>query len=191
MYVLIGIAVVALLVLGLFMLLFNRLVALRQRCGKAFHDIDIYLRHRHDLIPQLVEVVKGYAGHEKNVLENVTVARAGAGEAVSASKTERARAEGALGTALVNLLSVAEAYPDLKADASFQRLMGEVAEIEDRISAARRYFNSATAEYNTGREQFPANIIANRFGFEAEHFFELDEAVKRAVQEPPKISFSN
>ncbi len=191
MYVLIGFAVVAALMLGLLIILFNRLVALRQRCGKAFHDIDIYLRQRHDLIPQLVEVVKGYAGHEKKVLENVTAARAGAGEAVSASKTDRARAESALGTALVNLLSVAEAYPDLKADASFQRLMQEIAEIEDRISAARRYFNSATAEYNTGREQFPANIIANSFGFEVEYFFELDEAVKRAVQEPPKISFSN
>ena len=191
MYVLIGRAVVAVLVLGLLIILFNRLVALRQRCGKAFFDIDIYLRQRHDLIPQLVEVVKGYAGHEKQVLENVTAARAGAGEAVGASKTERARAEGALGTALVNLLAVAEAYPDLKADASFQRLMAEVTEIEERISAARRYFNSATAEYNTGREQFPGNIVAGMFRFEPEQFFELEEAVKRAVQEPPKISFGN
>ncbi len=189
MYVLIGIAVIAALALGLMVMLFNRLVALRQRCGKAFHDIDIYLRQRHDLIPSLVEVVKGYADHEQSVLENVTAARASAGQAVGGSTADRSRAEGILGKALVGLLAVAEAYPDLKADSSFQRLMGEVSEIEGRISAARRFFNTVTAEYNTAREQFPANLIAGMFGFQAENFFELEEVTKQAVQEPPKISF--
>lgn len=191
MYVLIAVAVIAVLLLGLGMMLFNRLIALRQRCGKAFYDIDIYLRERHDLIPQLVEVVKGYAGHEKSVLENVTAARASAGQAVGASTAERSHAEGVLGNALMNMLVVAEAYPELKADSSFQRLMGEVSEIEGRISAARRFFNSATAEYNTAREQFPGNIIAGMFRFQAESFFELDAVTKSAVQEPPKISFND
>ncbi|MBK6896173.1 MAG: LemA family protein [Alphaproteobacteria bacterium] len=170
-------------------MLYNRLVALRQTRNNAFSDIDVQLKQRYDLVPQLVETVKGYAAHEKQVFENVTNARAQVGAARSGNPESRMKAEGLFGGAIAGLLAVAENYPQLKADQNFQRLMDELSDIENKIAAARRFFNSATAEYNTATEQFPAVLIANSFGFKKEVFFELDEAEKAAVHKAPVVKF--
>ncbi|PCJ98999.1 MAG: hypothetical protein COA45_06015 [Zetaproteobacteria bacterium] len=173
---------------GLFVMLYNRLVALRQTRENAFSDIDVQLKQRFNLVPQLVETVKGYASHEKSVFENVTNARSQVGAAKGATG-ERVAAENVLGGALMSLLAVAEDYPDLKADQNFQKLMDELSDIENKIAAARRFFNNATSEYNTATQQFPAVLIANSFGFSKEEFFELDEAEAAAVQKPPEVKF--
>ncbi len=175
-------------IIGLFIMLYNRLVALRQTRENAFSDIDVQLKQRYNLVPQLVETVKGYASHEKQVFENVTNARAQVGAAKGATG-ERVAAENVLGGALMGLLAVAENYPDLKADQNFQKLMTELSDIENKIAAARRFFNNATAEYNTATEQFPAVLIANSFGFKKEEFFELDEAEAEMVKKPPEVKF--
>ena len=175
-------------IIGLFIMIYNRLVALRQTRGNAFSDIDVQLKQRYNLVPQLVETVKGYAAHEKQVFENVTAARAQVGAAKGATG-ERVAAENVLGGALMGLLAVAENYPDLKADQNFQSLMRELSDIENKIAAARRFFNNATAEYNTAIEQFPAVLIANNFGFRKEEFFELDGAETAAVQKAPEVKF--
>lgn len=172
----------------LLIVLYNRLVALRQTRENAFSDIDVQLKQRFNLVPQLVETVKGYASHEKEVFENVTNARAQVGSAKGAGG-DRVAAEGVLGGALMNLLAVAENYPDLKADQNFQKLMSELSDIENKIAAARRFFNNATAEFNTATEQFPAVLIANMFSFSKEEFFELDEAEAALVQNPPEVKF--
>ena len=171
------------------MMIYNRLVALRQTRNNAFSDIDVQLKQRYDLVPQLVETVKGYASHEKQVFENVTNARAQVGQARGEGQGSRMKAEGMLGMALGGLLAVAENYPELKADSNFRRLMDELSDIENKIAAARRFFNSATAEYNTATEQFPAVMIAGMFGFQKEEFFELDEAEKAAVHKAPEVKF--
>ncbi len=172
----------------LLIVLYNRLVALRQTRENAFSDIDVQLKQRFNLVPQLVETVKGYAAHEKETFENVTNARAQVGAAKGATG-ERVNAENVLGGALMGLLAVAENYPDLKADQNFQKLMNELSDIENKIAAARRFFNNATAEYNTATQQFPAVLIANMFGFKQEDFFELDEAEAAAVQKAPEVKF--
>ncbi len=172
----------------LLIVLYNRLVALRQTRENAFSDIDVQLKQRYNLVPQLVETVKGYASHEKEIFQNVTEARSRAGAAKGATG-ERVAAENVLGGALMGLMAVAENYPDLKADQNFQKLMNELSDIENKIAAARRFFNSATAEYNTATEQFPAVLIANAFGFSKEEFFELDEAEAAAVQKAPEVKF--
>ncbi len=179
---------IIILIVGMLVLLYNRLVALRQTRENAFSDIDVQLKQRFDLVPQLVETVKGYASHEKQVFENVTNARAAVGSAKAAGG-ERVAAENALGGALMGLLAVAENYPDLKADQNFQKLMSELSDIENKIAAARRFFNNATAEYNTATQQFPAVLIANSFGFNKEEFFELDEAEAAAVHKAPEVKF--
>ena len=184
-WVIIGIIVA---VIGLFIMLYNRLVALRQTRENAFSDIDVQLKQRFNLVPQLVETVKGYAAHEKETFENVTNARAQVGSAKGAGG-ERVAAENVLGGALMGLLAVAENYPDLKADQNFQKLMSDLSDIENKIAAARRFFNNATAEYNTGIQQFPAVLLANMFGFNKEDFFELDEAEAAAVQKAPEVKF--
>lgn len=176
------------LIVVVFIFLYNRLVALRQTRENAFSDIDVQLKQRFNLVPQLVETVKGYASHEKQVFENVTNARAQVGAAKGATG-ERVEAENVLGGALMGLLAVAENYPDLKADQNFQKLMNELSDIENKIAAARRFFNNATAEYNTATEQFPAVLIANMFGFGKKEFFELDEAEAALVQKPPEVKF--
>ena len=176
-------------IVGLFILLYNRLVALRQTRNNAFSDIDVQLKQRYDLVPSLVETVKGYAAHEKTVFENVTNARAQVGAARGGAGATRVQAEAALGGALMGLLAVAENYPQLKADGNFQRLMAELSDLENKIAAARRFFNNATAEYNTAIEQFPAVLIANNFGFKKEEFFELDPAEAAAVAKPPEVKF--
>ncbi|MGH1375041.1 MAG: LemA family protein [Alphaproteobacteria bacterium] len=172
----------------LLIVLYNRLVALRQTRENAFSDIDVQLKQRFNLVPQLVETVKGYAAHEKETFENVTNARAQVGAAKGATG-ERVNAENVLGGALMGLLAVAENYPDLKADQNFQKLMSELSDIENKIAAARRFFNNATAEYNTATQQFPAVLIANMFGFSQEDFFELDEAEAAAVHKAPEVKF--
>lgn len=174
--------------LALFLvMLYNRIVALVQRRKNAFSDIDVQLKLRHDLIPNLVETVKGYAGHEKSVLEKVTEARATALRGGSIS--DRVKSESALGAAMMNLLAVAENYPQLKADANFRQLQAELSDIENKIAAARRFFNSATNEYNTAVQQFPAVIVARIFGFREEIFFEIDAAEQQLVKTAPKVSF--
>lgn len=168
--------------------LYNRLVALRQRRQNAYADIDVQLKLRSDLVPNLVETVKGYATHENDVLTRVTNARA---EAMKASgPQERAAAEGALGLALTNLMAVVENYPDLKANQHFQQLQTELSDIENKIAAARRFLNSATMEYNTAIEQFPTNIIAKTFHFERAAFFDVGEQQRAQLEEGVKVSFA-
>ncbi len=167
--------------------LYNRLVALRQNRHNAFSDIDVQLKQRYDLVPQLVETVKGYATHEKTVFENVTNARANVGKA--GSEGDRLAAETRLGGALANLYAVAENYPALGADQNFQHLMSELSDIENKIAAARRFFNNATSELNTAVQQFPANLFAATLGFKAEAFYE-DTTVERTVLETaPSVKF--
>lgn len=169
-------------------ILYNRLVALRQRRNNAFADIDVQLKLRADLVPNLVETVKGYAEHERGVFEAVTKARA---DAMTASGTQgRAQAEGALGLALTNLMAVAENYPQLKADANFQSLQRELSDVENKIAAARRFLNATTTEYNTAIEQFPTNIIANFFNFQPASMFDLGEAQRAELDKGVQVSFS-
>lgn len=169
-------------------MMYNQLVALRQNRENAFSDIDVQLKQRYNLVPQLVETVKGYAAHEKEVFENVTAARAQVGKA-SGSGEARVKAEGLLGGAMMGLLAVAENYPALKADQNFQQLMAELSDIENKIAAARRFFNNATSEYNTQVQQFPANLIAKTFGFKTEGFFELEDGLEEAVRTAPEVKF--
>jgi len=167
--------------------LYNRIIGLQQTRKNAFSDIDVQLKLRHDLVPNLVNTVKGYAEHEKGVLETVTAARANAmKETTIDGKTG---AEQVLGAAMVKLMAVAEAYPDLKADQNFQKLQDELSDIENKIAAARRFFNNATSEYNTAIQQVPAVFVARMFGFTDEEFFELSELEKQAVDTPPEVSF--
>ncbi len=169
--------------------LYNRLVALRQNRKNAYSDIDVQLKQRLDLVPSLVETVKGYAAHEKETFEKVTAMRAKVQSADS--EGERLQAEAGLGNALVNLNAVAENYPELKADQNFQRLMAELSDIENKIAAARRFFNNATSEYNTAVQQFPANLIAGRFGFKTEEFYETDEAERELMNKAPEVKFGS
>lgn len=167
--------------------LYNRLIALRQKRMNAYSDIDVQLKQRFDLVPQLVESVKGYAAHEKSVLENVTAARASVAGAQGAN--QRLAAEGQLGGALMGLFAVAENYPQLKADANFQQLMAELSDIENKIAAARRFFNNATSELNTSVQQFPSNIIAGMFGFRAENFYEDTSVTRTELEKAPSVKF--
>jgi LemA protein len=170
-------------------MLYNRMVALRQSRNNAFSDIDVQLKQRYNLVPQLVETVKGYAAHEKTTFENVTKARAEVAQA-SGAGPGRMKAEGALSGALMGLFGIVENYPQLKADQNFQQLMAELSDIENKIAAARRFFNSATNEYNTQVQQFPANIVAGMFGFKSEPFFEIEDALHEAVQKAPEVKFT-
>lgn len=178
-------------VLGAFVLfavvLYNRLVALRQNRMNAYSDIDVQLKQRFDLVPQLVETVKAYAAHEKTVFENVTAARAGV--ATAHNPSQRLSAEGTLGGALMGLFAVAENYPQLKADQNFQQLMTELSDIENKIAAARRFFNNATSELNTAVQQFPANLIAGPFGFKAENFYEDTSVTRAELERAPSVKF--
>jgi len=167
--------------------LFNRLVALRQAWRRAFADIDVQLKQRHDLIPNLVETVKGYAAHEKGVFTAVTEARASAMRATGVA--DKSAAEGALSGALGNLFAVAENYPQLKANENFLRLQDELSDVENKIAASRRFMNNAAAEYNTATQQFPALLFASALGFMPAEMFELDAAEKAAAKTPPKVSF--
>ncbi len=168
-------------------MIYNRLVALRQTTRQAWGDIDVQLKQRHDLVPNLVETVKGYASHEKETLERVIAARQ---QAVDANSTkELAQAENMLSGALRQLFALSEAYPDLKANQNFLSLQNELADLENKIAAARRFFNNAVAEYNTAIEQFPAVVLANSFGFKSEDFFEVAASERAKVEAAPNVSF--
>ena len=167
--------------------IYNSLVRLRNTRQNAFADIDVQLKQRHDLVPQLVETVKGYATHEKELLLKITQARTAAMGAVTID--EKIKAENQLSSALNGLKVSVEAYPDLKANQNFLQLQEELSDIENKLAAARRYFNSATTEYNTGIETFPSNIIAGNFGFNRETLFDLGQD-RVTLEEPPKISFN-
>jgi LemA protein len=165
---------------------YNGLVALRQRVNQSFADVDVQLKQRHDLVPNLVETVKGYAAHERGTLEAVVQAR---NAAVAAQGPQQmAQAENALTGALRQLFALAESYPDLKANQNFQQLQTELADIENKIAAARRFFNNAVQEYNTGIEQLPAALFAGALGFHRREFFDLGEN-RTALEAPPGVKF--
>jgi LemA protein len=167
--------------------LYNSLVKLRNRRQNAFADIDVQLRQRHDLVPQLVETVKGYASHEKDLLLRITEARTAAMAATSID--DKIKAEQQLTSALQGLKVQVEAYPDLKANQNFLQLQEELSDIENKLAASRRFFNGATTEYNNAVESFPGNLIAKNFGFQREVFFDLGEDNRRQMEQPPKIQF--
>ncbi len=163
---------------------YNRLVSLVQRTQSAWSDVDVQLKRRTDLVPNLVESVKGYAAHERGTLDAVVRAR---GAAVAAQTSEsRAQAEGQLTQALRGLFALAESYPDLKASANFQALQASLGEIEDAVQSARRYFNAVVRDLNTAIEIFPSNLVAGFFQFRERVYFELDRPEERQV---PKVSF--
>jgi len=183
---------VVLVVIGLIVVfvvgLYNRLVTLRQRVREAWADIDVQLKRRWDLIPNLIETVKGYAAHERQTFEAVTKARSDAmAAAQTGSPEQRAQAENALGAALLNLRAVAEAYPQLQAIQEFKDLSENLTATEDKIAFARRFYNGNVRDYNTAIQTVPTNFIAGMFGFTAEQYFELTDPTQREV---PKVSFS-
>lgn len=177
--------VIGLIVLVLFfgVAIYNRLVGLRQNVRQGLADIDAQLRQRNDLIPNLVSTVKGYATHEQSTLDQVIEARNRASAAPSAEN------EAQLTKALSGLLALGEAYPDLKASANFQALQGELADVEDKLAAARRALNAASANYNTARESFPAVLVAAPLGFQPADFHELAADERATVGAVPKVQF--
>ncbi len=183
---LIAVAVIVLLVLWIIGL-YNGLVRLRNKRQNAFADIDVQLRQRHDLVPQLVETVKGYASHEKELLQRITEARSAAINANTID--DKIKAEQQLSGALQGLRVQVEAYPDLKANQNFLQLQEELSDIENKLAAARRFFNGATTEYNNAVESFPGNIIARSAGFSREVFFDLGDDNRKKMEEPPSIRF--
>ena len=184
LWILLGILAILFLVA---MAKYNLLVKLRNNRENAFADIDVQLKQRHDLIPQLVASVKGYAAHEKETLDMVVKARAGAMNAKTID--EKIVAENALTSALNGLKVTLEAYPDLKANTNFLQLQEEISDIENKLAAARRYFNSATKELNTAVEMFPSNIIAGMFGFKREMMFDLGDVERKNLEQAPQITF--
>ena len=183
-------ALIGLVVIALFAVFaigtYNRLVSLRVQCDNAWSDIDVQLKRRYDLIPNLVETVKGYAAHEKTTLEGVVQAR---NQAMTAQgPAAKAGAETALTAALRQVFALAEAYPQLRAVESFNQLQGSLNMIEDTIQNARRYYNAVVRDFNTKIAQFPSNIMANMFNFKAREFFEIGAPAER---EAPKVSFGS
>jgi LemA protein len=169
--------------------IYNGLVAMRQRVNQAFADIDVQTKQRHDLIPNLVETVKGYAAHERGTLEAVVQARNAAITAQSGGVQAQAAAENVLTGALRQLFALSEAYPDLKANQNFQQLQAELSDIENKIAAARRFFNNAVQEYNTGIQQFPAVLLAGPFGFTPKEFFDVGVEERKVLDQAPQVKF--
>jgi LemA protein len=165
---------------------YNGLVSMRQRVNEAFADIDVQLRQRHDLIPNLVETVKGYAAHERGTLDEVVKARNAA--VAAQGPAQQAAAENMLSGALRQLFALSEAYPNLKANESFQQLQAELADLENKIAASRRFFNNAVQEYNAGIQRFPAALFAGAFGFAAKDYFDLG-ADRQAETAAPAVKF--
>ena len=165
--------------------MYNQLVRLRNSGESAWSDIDVQLKRRHELVPNLVETVKGYASHERGTFEQVTRARSQAMQA--SGPGGKAEAEGQLSQALKSLFAVAEAYPELRANQNFLSLQGELSKLEDAIQNARRYYNAVVRDLNTRCESFPSNLVASSFGFEQAEYFELDRAAERSA---PSVSFS-
>lgn len=186
---LIAIVVILLLIVFWVISVYNKLVLLRNTRENAFADIDVQLKQRNDLIPQLVETVKGYSFHEKNVLTKITEARS----AVMSASTidEKIKADNQLTSALQGLKVQVEAYPDLKANQNFMQLQEEIADIENKLAATRRFFNGATKELNTAIESFPGNMIAKQFGFSRQTMFDLGTDKRTQLDEPPKINFTS
>ena len=178
--VLVVLVVIAVLVIGIY----NRLVSLRQRVRQGVADIDAQLRQRHDLVPNLVNTVKGYAAHESETLEAVIAARNRAASGRPSSGNEEQ-----LAVALDRLLALGEAYPELKASANFQELQRELSDIEDKIAAARRALNAAVSRYNTGIESFPAVIFAGALGFRHADFHRVDDSEVGTVDQVPNVQF--
>ncbi len=188
--------IILLIIIGIIVLIviwvigvFNRLVRLRNTRENAFADIDVQLKQRNDLIPQLVDTVKGYSFHEKDVLTKITDARS----AVMSASTidDKVKADNKLTAALQGLRVQVEAYPDLKANQNFMQLQEEIADIENKLAATRRYFNAATKELNTAVESFPGNVIAGRFGFSRQTMFDLGTEKRATLDEAPKINFNS
>jgi LemA protein len=166
--------------------IYNGLVTMRQRVNQAFADIDVQLKQRHDLVPNLVETVKGYATHERGTLEDVIKAR---NAAVSATgPAAQAEAENMLSGALRQIFALSESYPDLKANANFQQLQSELSDLENKIAAARRFFNNSVQEYNTGIQKFPAVLLAGAFGFAIKEFFDVGEE-RETLSNAPQVKF--
>jgi LemA protein len=188
------VAVVVWIVIGVLVLLailgivsYNRFVSQKQLIRDSWANIDTELRRRYDLIPNLVETVRGYASHERAVFENVTRARAAAASATG-SPAEQAAAEGPFVAALRQLFAVVENYPDLKANQNFLALQQELSNTEDRLQTSRRFYNANVRNYNERVQQFPSTIIASMFGFKQEEFFEVDDALREAG--PPRVDFT-
>ena len=183
--ILVAVGVVALLAI-MAIAIYNRLVVLRTRCDEGWADIEVQLRRRYDLIPNLVETVKGYATHEREVFEKVTEARAGAMGAKTVQ--EQGQAENMLAGALKTLFAVAENYPQLRATENFSQLQRDLTDTEDKIQAARRFYNTMVRDLNIATQVFPSSIIAGMFGFTRRDMFEIEEA---AAREPVKVDFSH
>jgi LemA protein len=184
LWVILGIVVILIfIVIGMY----NSLVGFRNQVKNAWAQIDVQLKRRHDLIPNLVETVKGYAKHERETFEMVTNARNMAQQAISAGPAERGKAEGELSAALGRLFAVAEAYPELKASQNFMALQEELTSTENKISFSRQYYNDSVLRYNNKIQMFPSNIIAGMFSFKVEEFFQTTAPEER---EAPKVSFT-
>jgi len=180
------ILVIVVVLVGMAVATYNRLVGLRQNANSAFADIDVQLKQRQDLVPNLVETVKGYAVHERGTLDEVTAARNAAATATGVQ--DRVQAENVLTGALGRLIAVAEAYPDLKANQNFLQLQSEITDIENKIAAARRFFNNAVAEFNAQIQTFPAVLFSAALGFTARDFFDLG-ADRTAASTAPQVKF--
>ncbi len=180
------IAVVVLIVLWVISI-YNNLVRLRNNRENAFGNIDVQLKQRYDLVPQLVATVKGYAKHEKELLEAVTAARSAC--MTAASMNDKIAADNLLSSALSGLKISVEAYPELKANQNFLQLQTELSDIENKLAATRRFFNSTTRELNNAVQTFPGNILAGMFGFRKEPMFEVAPAERAAVEKAPEINF--
>jgi LemA protein len=177
--------VIAALILWVIMI-YNGLVAMRQRVNQAFADIDVQLKQRHDLIPNLVETVKGYASHERGTLEAVVQARNAAMAAPGLD--QKVAAENMLSGALRQLFALSEAYPQLKANENFRQLQTDLSDIENKLAAARRFFNSAVQEYNAGIQKFPAVLAAGPLGFHQQAFFDVGEE-RAQLSQAPQVKF--
>lgn len=186
-----GIIILAIVVilLAIVVFIYNSLVRAKVRTDEAWSDISVQLKRRYDLIPNLVNTVKGYATHEKTVFEDVTKARADALGAQTVG--EAAKADNQFQQALKSLFAVAENYPDLKANQGFQQLQAELVDTEDKIQAARRFYNGAARDLNIKIQTFPTNIFAGALGFKQREFFEVDASQQAAVAEPVKVDFSS
>lgn len=169
--------------------LYNGLIQTRQKVKEAWSGIDVQLKRRYDLIPNLINTVKGYAKHEQEVLENVTKARSAAINVPEGKIADQAQAENMLSGTLKSIFALAENYPELKANENFLKLQSDLTETEDQIAASRRIYNANVTEMNVKVQSFPSNIIAGMHGFQSEEFFELDEGEKEAAKKAPEVNF--
>lgn len=180
---------IVLLVIILLWVTYNSLVRLKIKTDEALSDITVQMKRRLDLIPNLINTVKGYAKHEKETLENVTKARTAAMEAPKGDLHKQAEADNMLTSTLKSLFAVAESYPDLKANENFLHLQGELTDTEDKIQASRRFYNGNVRDFNTKLQVFPTNFIGNMLGFKTRDFFDVTESEKEAVGKAPEVKF--